>query len=204
MLKTTLSFLIRKRQPLNFREASLEDFGVSKERDLIYRHGQVMERWESKPNPKQQKSVFTTRKWNDSKGKYEYFHDTRPWKDLPEREQQWHKHTNSKRYRLWKRQGHDQIMKETNRIRDKRREVYGTIQHGVFKNSKYSKLLSTDQKLQLLSMAQDNPDVTELELAGKFRIPVDAVQYYWKSRVFKNFGQKRTEINFLDFFSFES
>ena len=81
------------------------------------RHGETLQRWETRLN-RQAKPIWRAKYWNEEDEKFDTHSDLRPWKDLPEREKLWHKHTNSLRYRHYRSLAHQEIMREVTRIRD--------------------------------------------------------------------------------------
>lgn len=90
------------------------------------RHGETLQRWETRLN-RQGKPVWRAKRWNEEDNKFDTLTDLRPWKDLPEREQLWHKHTNSLRYRHYRSLAHQEIMREVTRVRDQTKLELGWV-----------------------------------------------------------------------------
>merc|ERR1711881_262314 len=166
-------------KPGKFRYEVVEGsakFGQNRLHETVQRGGLELQRWETKKHL-QGKSVWKEKKWNEKLQKFEYTVDLRPFKDLPEHEKLWHKHTNSARYRQWKRMGHDDIMREVNRVRERTKMEFGTLKHGTVLHEKIENILTEAQRNQLLAHYQDNPDTSLDAIASQFMVPVEYVKW---------------------------
>lgn len=161
---------------------SQSEFGEDRSQDTIMRHGETLQRWETRLN-RQGKPIWRAKYWNEEDEKFDTHVDLRAWKDMPEREKLWHKHTNSLRYRHYRSLAHQEIMREVTRIRDRTKLEFGTITYGKVINADESKnILTPAQKMQIIAYSQSEPGASLDLMASKFRVTPEVIRYVLKDK----------------------